>query len=107
MITSRNEMIDPQEVVIDGCKFVISRLPAFDAAPVYDRIVQNRGTIPQDDKLALLSHCIIVTDKGDVVLDKSILINTYIKKWQTLNALIDKVFDLNFGLPESGNASHQ
>lgn len=104
MIT-KEEFIDAKDVEIDGQKFTISRLPAFDAAPVYDKIVQERGVIPQNEKLALLSRCSVQTDKGDVILDKPILINTYIKKFQTLQKLIDEVFELNFGSSGSGSPS--
>lgn len=102
-MVTKQEFIDAQDVEIDGQKFTISRLPAFDAAPVYDRIIENKGIIPQNEKLILLSRCSLITNQGDVVLDKPILINTYVKKFQTLSKLIDKLFELNFLSSDDGS----
>ena len=100
------DFIDPQVEIIDGQKFIVSRLPAFDAAPVYDSIVEYRGTIPQADKITLLSRCAYVTDDGkNVVLNMPTLINTYIKKFQTLQRLIDKAVTLNFDFSSDGSPS--
>lgn len=107
MVTSRSELIDAHEIEIDGHKFIISRLPAWDAAPVFDAVVQSRGVIAQDDKLKILSRCMIITDNGDVVLDRPAIINNYIKKFQILNKLIDEAYELNFGSPESGSHSQE
>lgn len=104
MITPK-EFIDPRQVEIDGQKFIVSRLPAFDAAPVYDAIVANKGLIPQEEKLKLLSRCAVITDKGEVVLSMAALVNEYIKTFQTLYKLLDEAFKLNFSFSGDGNHS--
>ena len=106
-LLTTKDFIDPKEVEIDGSKFVVSRLPAFDAAPIYDKIVENKGIIPQPEKLALLSRCAILLEQGEVVLSMPVLINQYVKKFQTLSKLIDEAFKLNFSFSDSGSPSQE
>ena len=101
------EFIDPKTIEIDGQTFIVSRLPAFDAASVYDAIIEHQGIIPQSEKLALLSRCAIVTDKGNIVLSMPSLVNTNIAKFQTLHKLIDEAFKLNFSFSGDGNHSQE
>jgi hypothetical protein len=98
-----NEFIDPKEIEIDKQSFTYSRIPAFYAAEIYDKIVERKGIIPQDVKLEMLSRCCVNTENGKVVLDKSVLVDTYIKKFQTLRKLIDTVFEYNFGFFDDGD----
>jgi hypothetical protein len=106
MITPK-EFIEPKTVEIDGQSFTYSRIPAFFAAEIYDKIVENKGIIPQAVKIDMLSRCCVSTENGDIVLDKPVLIDTYIKKFQTLRKLIDAVYEYNFGFFGDGEASQE
>ena len=106
MLTSK-DFIDAKDIEIDGQKFIISRIPAFDAAPIYDSIVEHKGIIPPADKLAILSRCAVLTEKGEVVLSMATLVNEYVKKFQTLNKLIEEAFKLNFSFSDSGSPSQE
>ena len=54
MITDKKELIDAKTEVIDGQTFTYGRIPAFYAAELYDKIITNKGIIPQDVKLQML-----------------------------------------------------
>lgn len=105
MNTSK-DFLDAKKIEIDGQQFIVSRLPAFDAAAIYDDIVQNKGIISQDDKLALASRCALVTDKGEIVLDMPVLINQYLK-FPTFSKLVDEAFKANFTFSDSGSLSQE
>ena len=107
MITDKKELIDAKSETIDGQVFTYGRIPAFDAAGLYDRIVDNKGIIPQDVKLKMLSFCFVDTEKGQVLLDKETLVNAYVKKFQTLHTLVDNIFEYNFGFFGDGSDSQK
>lgn len=107
MITDKKELIDAKTEVIDGQTFTYGRIPAFYAAELYDKIITNKGIIPQDVKLQMLGYCFIDTDKGAVLLNVSTLVDTYVKKFQTLRTLIDNIFDYNFGFFGDGSDSQK
>lgn len=104
MVTER-ELIDPVEVTIDGIKFVIGHVPAFEADGLYDKLFANKGVPPEDVKRRLLSFVILKSDKGSVNLDNEAIVNEYIKKWGTLRKLINKCIDTNFDFLEDGATS--
>lgn len=106
MLTTK-DFIDATPIEIEGHKFIISRIPAFDAAPIYDSIVEHKGIIPQEDKLAILSRCAVLTQQGEVVLSMPTLINEYVPKFQILNKLIEEAFKLNFSFSNSGSPSQE
>lgn len=104
MITER-ELIDPKEVEIEGMKFLIGRVPAFEADGLYDKIFANKGVTPEDVKLRLLSYVIAKTSRGDVNLDSKTLIEQFVPKWSMLRKLINKCVDFNFDFLEDGVTS--
>ena len=103
MLTSK-DFIDPKTVEIGTKKVIISRLPAFEAASLYDRIYVNKGIIPPEDKLILASRCALITDKGEVVLSMAQIINQYLT-YQEFRDIVDKAYDINFLSSDDGSPS--
>lgn len=99
------DFLDPVDIEINGQKFKYSRIPAFYAADIYDEIIANKGVIPQNTRLKILERCAVETDKGIVSLDKPVLVNEYVKHFQTLRTLMDKMIEYNFGFfPDESNS---
>lgn len=107
MITDKKELIDAKTETIDGQTFTYGRIPAFYAAELYDKIMTNKGIIPQDVKLQMLGYCFVDTEQGAVLLNVASLVDSYVKKFQTLRTLIDNIFDYNFGFFGDGNDSQK
>lgn len=104
MITEK-ELIDPVEVEIHGKQFIIGHVPAFEADGMYDKIYENKGVAPEDVKLKLLSFVFAKTERGNVNLDKKVLIDEYVKPWAVFRKLVNKCIDVNFDFLEDGATS--
>lgn len=99
-----------KEIEINGCKFLISKMPCLMSQEVLIRIGQgllpmiNQYQITEDMAVKMLSRCQrIYGDKPNVPLISKEIIENHIPDFQTLMLLEKELLELNYGFFDFGS----
>ena len=102
-------LLSPKEVAINGCKFLISKMPCMTAQEVIVRIpagilpLINQYTISEEMVVKMLSCCQrVYDDKPNVPLISKEIINNHIPDFDTLLQLENECLKYNYDFFNQG-----
>lgn len=108
-----SEFLDPKQIEIDGCSFIISKFPAVEGREIFAKYTSSN--IPKVGQyeaseaimLKMMSYVQRVPADGSdpVRLQTKVLVNNHVPNWEILAKLEWQMLKYNFSFFQNGKAS--
>ncbi|MBR2392573.1 MAG: hypothetical protein IKA93_03250 [Elusimicrobiaceae bacterium] len=106
------EFLEPKEIEIDGCHFIISKIPAVDAREIVAKYTtSNIPKVGEYDAseavmLKMMNYVARVTPEGNhVKLQTKALVNNHVPNWEILTKIEWEMMRYNCSFFQNGKAS--
>lgn len=104
-----SSLIEPKEVEVDGSKYIISKIPAFQAREIMVKYVPTHLMNMNSDYekvkeviLKLMNFVAVNVEGREIRLSTEALIDNHIKSWETLVKLEAQMIDYNTSFFKDG-----
>lgn len=108
-----SEFLEPKQIEIDGCAFIISKLPAVEGREVFSKYASSNvpkvGQYEASEAimLKLMTYVQRVPADGSepIQLSTKVLVNNHVPNWEVLTKLEWQMLKYNFSFFQNGKAS--